>query len=130
MRSRAYQAHLAAQDIEELRQLVDAGRADDPPDARDARIVSRRGVRPGLAAVAHRPELEHPEQLVAAPDAGLDVEHRAAAFQPEAIAMITSRGSSRIAARATTARSRARLAIRSRRRNGPVAISMVATPAR
>src|SRR5215212_7679437 len=36
-RARADQAHLAPEDVQQLGQLVDAGAADDPPDASDPR---------------------------------------------------------------------------------------------
>ena len=38
-RPRADEAHLAAQDVEQLRQLVERGAAQEPADARDARVV-------------------------------------------------------------------------------------------
>lgn len=36
---RADERHIALEDVEDLRQLVDAQLADDPPDARDARVA-------------------------------------------------------------------------------------------
>ena len=41
MRARPHQRHLATQNIEELRQLVQAEAAQKKPDWRDARVVTQ-----------------------------------------------------------------------------------------
>src|SRR5512133_265262 len=67
---RTDQAHLAQEDVDELRQLVEARAAEKPPAAGDTRVVRDDAVRIlaqpfGAAALDrvanHRPELEHPE---------------------------------------------------------------------
>src|SRR5499427_10478052 len=55
LRARAYQTHLATQDVEKLRGLVDAKPADDPPDSRHARVVLASPDRAaGFGVGAHR----------------------------------------------------------------------------
>src|SRR5437870_1046900 len=83
------EAHLAAQDVQHLRDLVERVLAEERADARDARVVldleERSG---GLVLVlerrlprgridVHRAELEHPELLLAEADAPVTVEDRA-----------------------------------------------------
>ena len=69
--ARADQAHLPHQHVPELGELVEAGRAQQPPDAGDARVpwlrveVSRSGLDP------HRPELEQLERDPVPADPGL-----------------------------------------------------------
>src|SRR3954451_11339501 len=84
-RARADDAHLAAQHVPELRQLVKLGGAQDAPDAR---LLVRRHARQLDAGVAtdarlrlrlQRAELEHGEDDAAAADAGAAVEDAAAA---------------------------------------------------
>ena len=72
--------HLAAQHVDHVRHLVDREAAQDAADARDARVVADleqrparlvRGLERGLLALGaldHRPELEHPERLLAEAD--------------------------------------------------------------
>lgn len=62
-RSRAHQAHLAPQHVDELRQLIQAGPAEEAPDPGDPRIV------PPLV----RPRTEFDP---AAPDHGAELQHR------------------------------------------------------
>ena len=82
-RARADDAHLAAQHVPELRQLVELGGAQDVPDAR---LLVRRHARQLDAGVApdarlrlrlERAELEHGEDRAAAADAGAVVEDAA-----------------------------------------------------
>ena len=54
-RPRPDQAHLAAQHVDELRQLVERRRAQEPPDARDARIVGDLEEPVGLVERARAP---------------------------------------------------------------------------
>src|SRR5581483_11571633 len=74
--------HVAAQDVEELRQLVERGAADEFADLRHARVADRREASAVLLRVgAHRAELEDLERLAAAPDPLLAVEHGAAVLE-------------------------------------------------
>ena len=71
--ARADQAHLAAQDVEQLRQLVQAGAPEEAADRRDARIalhLEQRAARlvagaqllqQTIGVLTHRAELPHPE---------------------------------------------------------------------
>lgn len=57
--ARADEAHVAVEDVPYLRQLIEAGGADEGADARDARVVVGRELRAGvfLGVDAHRAEL-------------------------------------------------------------------------
>ena len=81
-RARPDKAHVAAEDVPELRQLVHRRRAHEPPDARHARIVfsglNRARARFGIDD--HRAELQRVEAAAALADALLREEHRAAVF--------------------------------------------------
>src|SRR5215469_11104038 len=75
--------HLAAQDVEKLRQFVDAVAAQDRADFRRAVV---RGRRPDRAAARfcvhrHRAELEQVEHHAVASDTPLPVQDRAAGFE-------------------------------------------------
>src|SRR4029079_4751833 len=62
MRSRTNDRHIAAQHVHELRQLVDAGGAQDCPDARDAWIPALRLTNyVAVFQYVHRAELEDGE---------------------------------------------------------------------
>jgi hypothetical protein len=79
------QAHLSAQNVDELRNLVDARLAHEATDPRDPRIV---GLRPLRLAVAlgvdpHRTKLDDPEDSPVLPDPLLKVEDRPARIEPE-----------------------------------------------
>ena len=99
-RPRSDERHLAAQDVPELRQLVEARLAQEPPDRRDPRVVghlehavvaavlarlSARLDEPAHVLVmervirvrVHRPELQHRERLRILTDADLPEEDRA-----------------------------------------------------
>ena len=103
-RARADEAHVAAKDVEELRQLVEARAAEPATGARHARVVVQfvdgplavAHVRAGptldvaplvlsvlsvVRACAHRSELEEEEYATVHPDALLPIEHRAARVQ-------------------------------------------------
>jgi hypothetical protein len=89
-RPRADDGHLAAQHVDELRQLVDAELAHEPADRGDPRIVLDLEHRAALLVLLlerraqllgvhdHRPELEHVEEAAVQPDALLLEEHRPA----------------------------------------------------
>src|SRR5256885_2148792 len=77
-RARADQAHLPAEDVHQLRQLIAVNGPQDPADERHPRVAGDAPGRPGvpLALVVHRPQLvdgEHPAEL---PDPLLRVERR------------------------------------------------------
>ena len=77
--ARADEAHVAVEDVPDLRQLVEAGSADKGADARDARIVVGRELRAGvfLSIDAHRAEFVDLVRLAEAAGADLAVEGRA-----------------------------------------------------
>jgi len=75
---RADEAELSGHDIDELRQLVGVRAAQQPAEARAARVVGRaeHGAGAGLGVGAHRAELQHAEDAAVAPDAALHEERR------------------------------------------------------
>ena len=94
-RSRAHQAHLAQQDVHELRDLVDARHAQEAPDARHARIAVdlehravalvqvRETVAVLIRVVHHRAELQERERPAAPADPRRAVEHGSARLEPD-----------------------------------------------
>ena len=87
VRARADEREVAFErDVDELRQLVEAGLADEAADAGDARVVARRELArrcdPSWFDV-HRAELEDLDQLVVEAVALLAEEHRAGAVEPD-----------------------------------------------
>ena len=89
-RAGADEAHVALQDVEQLRQLVEARPAQHVADPGDpgvtgeleqragALVVGLHGGEAGLGVDAHRAELEHPELAVAQADPLLAEEDRTA----------------------------------------------------
>ena len=77
--------HLALEDVEELRQLVEADRADDAAHRRDARVVFLRpdGAGADFGIGAHGAEFVDREQRAIQADARLAVEHRARRGEPD-----------------------------------------------
>ena len=82
-RARADHAHVPAQDVPELRQLVDRRAAEDAADARDAPVALVDGIAgtDALGADDHRAELQHVEVDAVLADAGLPVQHGAAVLE-------------------------------------------------
>src|SRR6185437_11145526 len=92
-RAGADPAHLAAPDIPDLRQLVEAGAAQQPPDAGNARIAADLEVGPGQLVQMlelfferggiddHGAQLPHAEALAVLAHAGLAVEGRPGRLQ-------------------------------------------------
>ena len=81
---RADQAHVSAQDVPELRQLVDLGLPQEVSDARDSRVAAHRDPRADLRGVVdHGAELEHGERPEVPPHAPLAEEHGARAVEPD-----------------------------------------------
>ena len=76
-RPRADEAHVAAEHIPKLRQLVEAQSADHPSDARQALFVGEQ-CSGGVALVGHRPELGDVEGASAESRTCLSEEHRPA----------------------------------------------------
>ena len=76
------QRHVALEHVQNLRQLVDAQLADDPPDARDARIArAARDHVPALLRIDdHAPKLDDLEDPAVLRAALLRKEHGAAVF--------------------------------------------------
>ena len=81
--ARADEAHVAVEDVPDLRQFVEAGGADEGADARDARVVVGRELRARefLGVDAHRAELVDLVGPAEAAGADLAVEGRAAVFE-------------------------------------------------
>src|SRR3954470_8291770 len=79
-RTRPNQAHVAAQDVEQLWELVQRRLPDDPTDGTDAVVVRDVPVRLGLRFVdwLQRPELHQLEGDAIAPDPLLSKEHSSA----------------------------------------------------
>ena len=84
VRPRTDQRHAAKQDVQQLRQLVDAEAPQEAADRSDPRIVpGRRLPGPKVGHVGeHGPELEDINRLVVEPDARLDEQDRSGAGQP------------------------------------------------
>src|SRR5947207_6089289 len=84
-RPRTDEAHLASENIEELRQLVERPGANETADARAARIVFLRPHRAGrvLSADAHRTKLEDLERFSIEAHPHLSIENRSAIFDPD-----------------------------------------------
>ena len=82
-RPRPDRAHVPAQDVPELRELVDRGPPQDPPDARDPAVsmVDRVAGAHALRADDHRPQLQDVEVDAVLPDTGLSVEDRPAILE-------------------------------------------------
>jgi hypothetical protein len=83
MRARPHHAHVALENVEELRQLVDTGSPDESADAGDA-VVAPRGRNDPVAIgliLGHAAKLVHLEKAVRATDALLDEQDRPAIFE-------------------------------------------------
>src|SRR5678815_2844199 len=76
LRARPDEAHLSAQHVQDLRQLVDARGTDERADAGDAAVVLLRPLRlpVALGVLAHAAELEQLEWLPVLPDAHLTIQ--------------------------------------------------------
>src|SRR4029079_10139110 len=74
-RTRPDKAHVAAQNVEQLRELIHGGCSKHAPDTRHTRIVLGRLERAdaGLGVRNHRPELQRAEQAAAFADPFLAV---------------------------------------------------------
>ena len=84
-RARADDRHLAAEDVHEVRQLVERRAPQDLPDARDAGVAGIDG-HPGadvLGAVDHRAELQDVELAAVEADAALAVDRMPARLQAD-----------------------------------------------
>jgi hypothetical protein len=87
MRARAHDRHLAAQHVEELRQLLEAGAADEAAQRRHARIALAHLPERAGAVLAgfgpHGPELENLDHLAVAAIALLAEQDRSRRAQPD-----------------------------------------------
>ena len=119
-RPRADEAHLAAEHVPELRQLVDRRPAQDPPDAGHARVVRDlehprvagrvlvqvgHGLLQPLGVAHHRAELEDRELAARLTNPGLPEEDRAGAVELDREAARTKSGLSRTSPSVETTRS-------------------------
>ena len=82
-RPRPDQAHVAAQDVQQLRQFVEMRGPHEPADPRDARVAGHRPTRPRqrLAVMDHGANLINREEPAATADADLRVKGGAARGQ-------------------------------------------------
>ncbi|MNN76345.1 hypothetical protein D3C81_1927200 [compost metagenome] len=76
MRARAHHGHLAAQHVQELRQLVQAGAAQEGAHARHAGVAGRGLGHAGVRVRHHRPELEDVERLAVHAEPSLPEQNR------------------------------------------------------
>ncbi len=83
VRTRADQGHVALEHVYELRQLVEAGLAQEAADARHARVIASRlrHHRVVRRIGRHRAELEHGDRIVVEAEARLAEEHRPLAVE-------------------------------------------------
>src|SRR5271165_275640 len=83
MRSRTDQRHIAAQHIDQLRQLIDAQSTQDATDTGDPRVVWHGALRPRLVAPVdiHRAKFEHPDHVVIETEALLNKKYRSSAIE-------------------------------------------------
>ena len=93
------EAHVAEQDVPELRELIQAGAAQECADAGDPRVVrdlvqvafrpvlqqrpDERGVRGRVAVRAHRPELHHREAVSKSSDPLAAIDDRTLSLEPD-----------------------------------------------
>jgi hypothetical protein len=84
-RARPDDRHLPAQDVDEVRQLVERRAAQELADPRDARValVDGQAGADVLGAGDHRAQLEDVELVAVLADAPLAVDHAAARLQPD-----------------------------------------------
>src|SRR4051794_30217677 len=82
-RARADDRHLAAEDVDEVGDLVERGAAEEPTGSGDARVVAVDDFADAdrVGALDHRPQLPHLELAAAEADAALAVDDGAAAGQ-------------------------------------------------
>ena len=85
LRSWPDDAHVALEDIEKLRQLVERPGADETAHPRSTRVVALRPLRSALVLRPHfhRAELENAERLSIETHAHLAIENRTAILQPD-----------------------------------------------
>src|SRR5213596_762094 len=112
--ARADEAHLTAQDVPELRQLVQAEAPEERPEPRAPRVVRPRPDGAGLAlgVHAHRAELEHLEGAPVQPHPLLAVEDGAGGGELRRTAIASIAGAARTSAPPPTTRSSTRFATR------------------
>src|SRR5262245_58415068 len=81
--ARADEAHLAAQDVDELRNLVNAGFANEGADAGNSGIATLRPLRPSVlfGVLPHRAKLDDLEDAPVLADPFLRVKDRPGRFQ-------------------------------------------------
>src|SRR5262245_11956950 len=75
LRARSDPAHVASQDIDDLRQLVETILAQEPPDPGNP-LIALDCVIPSIMIMLHRPQLEDGERPAAEPCAPLTIKNR------------------------------------------------------
>src|SRR5688572_4858388 len=83
LRARTDEAHLAEEDVPELRQLIESGPAQKPADRRHPRIIVPRLPLDVLWIDDHRPELQHSKRRATEPDAQLSEHDWAAVLEQD-----------------------------------------------
>jgi hypothetical protein len=73
--ARSDETHVAAQHVDQLGELVERGRAQSPPERRDASIIGQE-LAAAIALVGHRAKLEELERAIVEAGASLSEEHR------------------------------------------------------
>lgn len=81
-RPRTDEAHVAAQHVEQARQLIQAGRPQHAPERRQSHIIRQRVSSP-IDRIEHRPELDHLEGLTMQSRAHLPEEHWTPELAPD-----------------------------------------------
>lgn len=81
-RSRTHQAHLTFENIEQFGQLIQAGRAQEAPEGREALFVGEQAAI-GIAQIAHAAEFVEFKDAAVQPGARLVEEHRPAEEDPD-----------------------------------------------
>src|SRR5205823_4487080 len=79
-RPRAHEAHVAADHVPELRELVELHHRQDPADGREPQVVGARQRRPDRVD-SHLPELQHLELTASVAEASAAEEDRAGAVE-------------------------------------------------
>ena len=74
-RTRAYEAHVSSQHVDQLGELVEAGAPQEATDGGQPRLVGEQ-VAVGVALVDHGAELQHAERTTTAPRSLLTEQHR------------------------------------------------------
>src|SRR5262245_5693180 len=73
IRPRTYQAHIASQHVEKLRQFIKACQPDEPPHGRDPAITRVSLIALRISTLHHRPEFQNVEWLTVLSNSDLPI---------------------------------------------------------